>query len=316
MDNNPLLTNEEKKAFDPSSYAFNSSFDFYGFKTQVLTNADAINKRTASAFHEFITTDKSEADLKIFTRISDEELAICDKQVVQLTPEQIIYEYNDELRRWVYEYSPFPPFFFEPLRSSFYRLHAACLSLNGQAVILPAAPDTGKTTLTLALLQRGFKLLSDDVTLIKYGDCRIRCFPRSACIHENLPAHFKELRDFENSMDFFIDAEGERVCYVPLNNIFKGCYSEEAIPSKIFFLKRDEGRSVELKPIKKSSAVFGLLRNAVSYHSEDIKKIMDLLSEVANMSETYVLEYGDFKDAADFIFNLMDENSVSYKASC
>lgn len=45
-------------------------------------------------------------------------------------------------------------------------VHAACLERGGQAVILPAPPGSGKSTLCAALALRGWRLLSDELTLI------------------------------------------------------------------------------------------------------------------------------------------------------
>jgi HprK-related kinase A len=45
-------------------------------------------------------------------------------------------------------------------------LHAACLERDGRALILPGAPGSGKSTLTAALMLAGWRLLSDEITLI------------------------------------------------------------------------------------------------------------------------------------------------------
>lgn len=49
-------------------------------------------------------------------------------------------------------------------------LHAAVLEKNGYAVILPGNPGAGKSTLTAALTLSGFRLLSDEITLIDRDD--------------------------------------------------------------------------------------------------------------------------------------------------
>lgn len=46
-------------------------------------------------------------------------------------------------------------------------LHAAVLERNGLAILLPAAPGHGKTTLCAALAHRGWRLLSDEFGLIR-----------------------------------------------------------------------------------------------------------------------------------------------------
>ncbi len=58
-------------------------------------------------------------------------------------------------------------------------LHAACLSdENGNALLISAPPDTGKTTLVLRCLPKGgFSFLSDDMTIIdQFGSAY--CYPK------------------------------------------------------------------------------------------------------------------------------------------
>ncbi len=45
-------------------------------------------------------------------------------------------------------------------------IHAAVVERNGKALILPGAPGSGKSTLCASLIQNGWRLLSDELTLI------------------------------------------------------------------------------------------------------------------------------------------------------
>lgn len=52
----------------------------------------------------------------------------------------------------------------------FLMLHAAVLERNGHCVILPGDPGAGKSTLTAALMLSGWRLLSDELTMIDRDD--------------------------------------------------------------------------------------------------------------------------------------------------
>ncbi|MBI2380598.1 MAG: HprK-related kinase A [Gammaproteobacteria bacterium] len=58
-------------------------------------------------------------------------------------------------------------------------LHAAVLEKNGRALLLPGISGSGKSTLCAALCYRGgWRLLSDELTLIRPWDCLIQPLPR------------------------------------------------------------------------------------------------------------------------------------------
>ena len=52
-------------------------------------------------------------------------------------------------------------------------LHAGVVELDGRAVILPAMPGSGKSTLTAALCTRGFRLLSDEFGVVRFSDGKL-----------------------------------------------------------------------------------------------------------------------------------------------
>ncbi len=57
-------------------------------------------------------------------------------------------------------------------------LHAAVLERAGHALILPGEPGAGKSTLTAALCQQGFRLLSDEMCLIDPASLTVTPVPR------------------------------------------------------------------------------------------------------------------------------------------
>lgn len=57
-------------------------------------------------------------------------------------------------------------------------IHAAVVEKNGLAAILPAPPGSGKSTLTAGLVLSGWRLLSDELTLIDRKSGMIHALPR------------------------------------------------------------------------------------------------------------------------------------------
>jgi HprK-related kinase A len=60
----------------------------------------------------------------------------------------------------------------------FLMLHAAVVERHGFALVMPAQPGSGKTTLCAALVQRGWRLLSDEFGLLRPGTIDLIPLPR------------------------------------------------------------------------------------------------------------------------------------------
>jgi len=57
-------------------------------------------------------------------------------------------------------------------------IHAAVVERNGQAFIFPGTPGSGKSTLCAALVCSGWRLLSDEMTLVSLADGLVYPVPR------------------------------------------------------------------------------------------------------------------------------------------
>lgn len=64
-------------------------------------------------------------------------------------------------------------------------VHAAVVEKNGCAVIMPAPPGSGKSTLCAALVSRGWRLLSDELAMIALADGSLTPLPRPVGLKNN-----------------------------------------------------------------------------------------------------------------------------------
>jgi len=67
-------------------------------------------------------------------------------------------------------------------------IHAAVIEKNDKAVILPGFPGSGKSTLCAALVNSGWRLLSDELTLVDCNSGKISPVPRPVSLkNESIP---------------------------------------------------------------------------------------------------------------------------------
>lgn len=71
-----------------------------------------------------------------------------------------------------------PVMYYKLLQQGVLLMHAAGVTKDGEATLLPAYGGTGKTTLSIALLSQGFRFLGDDLLLVDTADLTVHPYPR------------------------------------------------------------------------------------------------------------------------------------------
>ncbi|MCP4366425.1 MAG: hypothetical protein GY800_14180 [Planctomycetes bacterium] len=77
------------------------------------------------------------------------------------------------------------PMLIDEIRESCYQnvrdyllFHAGAVAKNGRAILLPAKSESGKTTLTLGLMNHGYKYLTDEVAAVHHETSEVAPFQR------------------------------------------------------------------------------------------------------------------------------------------
>jgi HprK-related kinase A len=144
-------------------------------------------------------------------------------------------------------------------------IHAAVLELRGCAVILPAPPGSGKSTLCAALVSRGWRLLSDEMTLVRLEDGMLVPLPRPVSLKN---ASIGVIRAFAP----------DAVLSDPVDNTSKGTIAhlkppaasiaraaEPVRPGLIVFPRYEAGAATSLAPLAKARAFMQVAGNAFNY---------------------------------------------------
>src|SRR5687768_1841766 len=139
----------------------------------------------AGSFEYFVMSDAR-------VLISGGQAGICDP----VRRESIVYVRPSQLEHWQqFRYSILEAAVFSILTHlDRPPVHAAAVTRNGRAVLLAAASGTGKSTLTYALAQAGFSILTEDsVYLQTEGKMRVWGMPRFLHLSEEARRFFPEL---------------------------------------------------------------------------------------------------------------------------
>jgi hypothetical protein len=144
-------------------------------------------------------------------------------------------------------------------------IHAAVVEKNGLAAVLPAPPGSGKSTLTAGLVLSGWRLLSDELTLIDRKTGLIHALPRPVSLKN---ASIPLIRAF--SADAFInrashDTAKGTVAHMrpPKSSVAR--QHEPARPGWVVFPKWVAGATTRMLPRSKAQTFMFLAQNAFNY---------------------------------------------------
>ena len=171
-----------------------------------------------------------------------------------------------------------------------YYVHAGVVELGGRGLVLPGLSQAGKSTLVLALVQAGARLLSDELLAFHPATGRARAFPRAVKIRDACVRYFPELaREFAGT--------GE-TRFLPFESLGGEALAEEAEVA-LFAVPRwigAEGED-ELTPISRGEALLELARSSLNFgtHREES---LDCLAALVHGTSAYRVGWRDPHAAA------------------
>ncbi|MCC6512012.1 MAG: HprK-related kinase A [Pirellulaceae bacterium] len=175
-------------------------------------------------------------------------------------------------------------------------LHSAVIEREGCAVIMPAPPGSGKSTLCAGLVNRGWRLLSDELALISLIDATITPLGR--------PISLKN-QSIEIIRAFVPDAVFSQVVHdtskgsvsllkAPREHLLR--INEIARPRWVIFPQYEAGAIPQLSARSKASSMLELGRNSFNYVVLGLKGF-EILSKVIDASDCYDFQYSQLNDA-------------------
>jgi HprK-related kinase A len=183
-------------------------------------------------------------------------------------------------------------------------LHAAVLEKNGRAVILPGDPGAGKSTLTAALTLSGFRLLSDELTLVDRNDGLLVPLARPVSLKN---ASIEVVRSF--SADAVLGApaydthKGTVAHLKPTSESVRRA-NEKAQPALIVFPRWKAGAEAKLTHHSKADAFMHAANHAFNY--ELLGSLgYDLTANMIDASDCHDFEYSQLSDAIQIFSELL-----------
>ena len=174
--------------------------------------------------------------------------------------------------------------------------HAAVVERSGRALLLPAPPGSGKSTLCAGLVHRGWRLLSDELALIE---------PTTA----NLVPLARPVSLKNRSIDVIRAFAPGAVFSPPVHDTTKGTVAHMRAPTDsvrrvretarvrwIVFPRYEVGAPARLTSLSKARGFMEMVRSGVNYGVHG-RSGFELLAGVIDASSCYEFAYGDLEEA-------------------
>jgi HprK-related kinase A len=183
-------------------------------------------------------------------------------------------------------------------------LHAGVVELGGKAIILPALPGTGKSTLTAALAMRGFRLLSDEFGVVRFSDGQLLPLLRPVALkNESIDVIARFAPRAAIGPRFPKTRKGTVAHLAPETDAVERRH-EPAQPALIVFPRYDPQVELEIEPEMPSRAFGRLAVNSFNYEMLG-PAAFDAVSRLVRSSRVYRLAYSDLDRATAALRELL-----------
>ena len=174
--------------------------------------------------------------------------------------------------------------------------HAAVVEKGGRALILPAPPGSGKSTLCAGLIHRGWRLLSDELTLLDIASCSVVPVPRPVSLKN---ASIDVIRAFAPAAAIgppVRDTMKGTVAHMraPSDSVRRAM--ETARPGWIVLPRYQAGVAAELTPLSRARGLMELATNGFNYSLHG-RRGFEFLARFVDLCACYTFTYGDLGEA-------------------
>jgi HprK-related kinase A len=184
----------------------------------------------------------------------------------------------------------------------FLMLHSAVVEKDGLALIMPAIPGSGKSTLCAALVLRGWRLLSDEFGLIRPLDPALRLHPMPRPIplkntSIEVIRHFAEGGEIEAEMGpVFPKTRKGDVAHLAAPESSQRRMLETALPGWFLFPRYAEGARTAVETVGQGWTFMKISGNSFNYRLQGARGF-DAVVRLVDQCPGYSLRYSDLDDA-------------------
>ncbi|CAN7661203.1 HprK-related kinase A [Pseudoduganella sp. LjRoot289] len=185
-------------------------------------------------------------------------------------------------------------------------IHAAVLERNGRALIMPAPPGSGKSTLCAALAHRGWRLLSDELALIQLADGRLQPLPRPISLKNASIPIMQAYLDQPVFSPSVADTVKGTVAHLKAPAASVARSAETAPPGWIVFPRYQAGAQTELAALDKARTHLRMAENSFNY-SLLAARGFEAMADAVGAAHCHSFVYSRLDEAVELFARLAEQ---------
>ncbi|MGE5386965.1 MAG: HprK-related kinase A [Betaproteobacteria bacterium] len=189
-------------------------------------------------------------------------------------------------------------------------IHAAVIERNGRALLLPAPPGSGKSTLCAGLIHRGWRLLSDELALIDPATAALHPIPRPVSLKNNSIEVIRRFAPDAVLGPIVHETTKGQVAHMqpPQEAIRRS--AESAMPGWIVLPRYEPDSPPRLEGLSRGNAFMQLAENAFNYNLHG-RLGFEALGRVIDNSACYRFSYSRLEDAVEIFDDLAEQGGIA-----
>ena len=186
----------------------------------------------------------------------------------------------------------------QKLRTDLYFVHSSALERRGRVIMIVAESGTGKSTTAWALLQHGFRYLSDELAPIDPASLDVHPYPHALCLKAPPPGPYPLPEETTRT---------EMTLHIPVAKLPSPTIRQPTPLHALLFLQRDAAVSVptfaEVSPAEAGARVYASTLNALAHPG----KGLDVAIRIATAVPAFTVNAGDLRATCELISGLEED---------
>jgi len=133
---------------------------------------------------------------------------------------------------------------------------SAVADKDGRAMLIVGAANTGKTSVMLGLLRRGWRYVVDDYSVVRFSDGRLRALTMGCTVSQDTFVMFPELEDMKSPQCHFVSDGSDQWTINPCDRFASVAQDDALEIAHIFILHPNHGGESRIESCEPSWAMW------------------------------------------------------------